>query len=53
MPLFPKEKIILKPKEQKLIKAEAPFVDEISGLVIVKMSDKLAKSTIIVKVKFT
>ena len=31
MLLFPKEKIILKPKEQKLVKVEAPFIDEISG----------------------
>ena len=36
IPLFPKEKIILKPKEQKLVKVEAPFIDEISGLAIVK-----------------
>ena len=28
IPLFPKEKIILKPKEQKLVKVEAPFIDE-------------------------
>ena len=31
IPIFPKECIILKPKEQKLIKVEAPFIDEISG----------------------
>ena len=31
IPFFPKEQIILKPKEQKLIKMEALFVDEISG----------------------
>ena len=40
IPFFPKEQIILKPKEQRLIKIEAPFVDEISGLVIVKMLGK-------------
>ena len=33
---FPKEHIILKPKEQKLIKIEAPYIDEISGLAIIK-----------------
>ena len=32
VPIFPTEKIILKPREQKLIKVEAPFSDEISGL---------------------
>ena len=40
IPLFPKEKIVLKPKEQKLIKVEAPFIDEISGLAIVKIRNK-------------
>ena len=51
--MFPNEKIILKPKEQKLIKIEAPFVDEISGLAIVKIIDRLTQSTIMLKVKFT
>ena len=37
IPFFAKEEIILKPQEQKLIKVEAPFVDEISGLAIVKI----------------
>ena len=40
IPLFPKEQIILRPKEQWFIKTEAPFVDEISGLAIVKMLHK-------------
>ena len=50
--IFPREKIILKPKEQKLIKVEAPFSDEISGLAIVKLLDKLTQSIIALKVKF-
>ena len=37
---FSKEQIVLKPKEHKFIKIEASFVDEISGLAIVKMLDK-------------
>ena len=36
IPFFSKEQIILKPKEKKFIKIEAPFIDEISGLAIVK-----------------
>ena len=36
LPIFPKEHIILNPKEQKLIKVKAPFIDEISGLAIIK-----------------
>ena len=52
LPFFSKEEIVLKLKEQKLIKVEAPFVDEISGLVIVKMLDKKPQSTVILKLKF-
>ena len=36
IPFFSKDQIILKPKGKKFIKIEAPFIDEISGLVIVK-----------------
>ena len=53
MPLFPKEKIIFKPKEQKLVKVEAPFIDEISGLAVVQILDKLMQSTMMLKLKFT
>ena len=46
---FPKECIVLKPKEQKLIKVEGPFVDEISGLAIVKILDGSTHSTMLLK----
>ena len=36
---FSKEQVVVKPKERKFINVEAPFVDEISGLAIVKMLD--------------
>ena len=36
LPFYSKEHIVLKPREQKLIKVEAPFIDEIWGLVISK-----------------
>ena len=39
IPFFPKEKVSVKPKEQKLIVLEAPFVEEISGMAITKMLD--------------
>ena len=45
--------IVLKPKEQKLIKVEAPFVDEISGLAIIKVLDKNAQNIMMLKLKFT
>ena len=40
IPFFSKEQIVLKLKEHRFIKIEAPCVDEISGLAIVKMLDK-------------
>ena len=36
VPIFPKKEVILKPNEQKLIKVKAPFVDEISGMAMIK-----------------
>ena len=36
LPFFSKEQVVVKPKEQKFIKIEALFVDEISGLATVK-----------------
>ena len=42
----------MKPKEQRLIKIEAQFLDEISGLAIVKLLDKLTQSVIVLKVEF-
>ena len=36
IPFFPKEKVSVKPKEQRVIILEAHFVEEISGMVITK-----------------
>ena len=52
IPFFLKECIVLKPKEQKLIKVEAPFIDEILGLVIIKVLDKNNQNTMMFKLKF-
>ena len=52
LPIFPKEKIILKPGEQKIVKVEAPFTDEISSLAIIKLLDKLTHSIMVLKAKF-
>ena len=52
IPFFSKEQIILKPKEKKFIKIETPFVDEISGLAIVKMLDSIKQCTVVLKLKF-
>ena len=40
VPIFPEKEIVLKPSEQKLIKVKAPFVDEISGMAIIKILDE-------------
>ena len=53
LPIFPKECVILKPKEQKLIKLKVPFQDEISGLAVIKILDASAYSTMLLKLKFT
>ena len=52
VPIFLKEAIILKPKEQKLVKIEAPFSGELSGLAIVKLIDKPTQNVMMLKVKF-
>ena len=52
LPIFPRECIMLKPKEQKLIKVKTPFIDEISGLAIIKLLDGSTYSTMLLKLKF-
>ena len=52
IPIFPKEFIVLKPKEQTLINVEASFVDEISALAIIKVLDKTTQSTMMLRLKF-
>ena len=45
--------MVLKPKEQKLIKVEAPFLDDISSLAIIKIPDGSTYSNMLIKLKFT
>ena len=47
--IFPKEHVVLKPKEQKMFKVKAPFIDEISGLAIFKILDGSTYSTMLIK----
>ena len=44
--------MVVKPKEKKFVEIEAPFIDEISGHVIVKMIDNEGKCTVVLKLKF-
>ena len=43
----------MKPNEQKLVRVRAPFVDDISGLAIIKIIDGRTNSTLLIKLKFT
>ena len=53
VPIYPEKELILKPNEQKLVKVRAPFVDDISGLAIIKIIDGRTNSTLLIKLKFT
>ena len=53
VPIYPEKEIILKQDEQKLVKVKVPFVDEISGLAIIKIIDGGTYSTLLIKLKFT
>ena len=44
--------MIVKPKEKKFVKIEAPFIDEISGHAIVKMTNNEGWCTMVLKLKF-
>ena len=51
VPIYPEKELILKPDEQKLVKVRAPFVDDISGLAIIKIIDGKTNSTLLIKLK--
>ena len=51
--LFPRECIVLKTRKQRLIRVESPFIDEISGLAMIKILDKTTYSSMILMLKFT
>ena len=52
IPIFPREQVVVKPGEKKLIPIETPFVEEILGMAIVKIINKGQKMTMILKLKF-
>ena len=52
IPFFSKEQVIVEPIERKFIKIEAPFVDKISSLAIVKMLHNKEQCTMVLKLKF-
>ena len=52
VPIYPEKEIILKLNEKKLIKVKTPFIDEISGMAIIKILDGGTHSTLLIKLKF-
>ena len=52
IPFFPKGKTEINPKEQKLVIIEAPFVEKITGMAIVKILDMQEQVTVMKKLKF-
>ena len=52
IPIFPQEQVIVKPGEKKVILIEAPFIEEISGMAIVKIIDQGQKMPMMLKLKF-
>ena len=50
--IYPEKELILKPDEQTLVKVRALFVDEISGLAIIKIIDEKTNCTLLIKLKF-
>ena len=52
IPFFPKEKTEIAPKVQKMVIVEAPFVEELLGMAIIKFLDMNEHVTSIMKLKF-
>ena len=52
IPIFPREQVVVKPGEKRLIPIESPFVEEISGMAIVKIIDQGQKTPMMLKLKF-
>ena len=50
--VFPVHKEIIKPKERRYVKVEAPSLDEISGLGIITLLGLNKYDTLTIKVKF-
>ena len=52
IPIFPREQVVIKPGEKKLIPIEPLFVEEILGMAIVKIIDQGQKTPMMLKLKF-
>ena len=52
IPIFPRGQVVVKLEEKKLIPIEAPFIEEISGMAIVKIINQGQKMPMMLKLKF-
>ena len=52
IPFFPVMTVEVVPKLQKMVMLEAPFVDELSGMAMVKILDMKEQTTNMIKLKF-
>ena len=52
IPFFPVTAVEIAPKTQKMIVIEAPFVEELSGMAVVKILDMKEQATNMIKLKF-
>ena len=52
IPFFPVTAVELAPKMQKLVMIEAPFIEELSGIAIVKILNMKEQATNMIKLKF-
>ena len=52
IPIFPREQVVVKLGEKKLIPIEARFIEEISGMAVAKIIDQGQKTPMMLKLKF-
>ena len=52
IPIFPREQVVVKPGEKKLIPIEVLFIEEISGMAVAKIMDQGQKTPMMLKLKF-
>ena len=52
IPFFPMTMVEIAPKAQKMVIVEAPFIEELSGMAIVKIFDMKEQTSNMIKLKF-
>ena len=52
IPFFPATAVEIAPKTQKMVVIEAPFIEELSGMAMVKILDMKEQATSMIKLKF-